>query len=138
MSEVSDRFQAWFPLQLRVHPGDIGCQLLLQPINHTGNPNNPQRTYHNNPQHISQSLGRGTNEAASMNPLFEMLDHGERGGASLLPHLLIHCSSTLHYRPIIIIIIIIIMCSIRRPWLCSPHVFIHFHTIQLYRSHLTT
>lgn len=44
--------------------------------------------------HTSQSLGRGTNEAATMNPLFEMLDHGERGGASLLPHLLIHCSST--------------------------------------------
>lgn len=44
MSEVCDRFQAWFPLQLRVHPGNIGCQLLLQPVNHTHtNPNNPQR-----------------------------------------------------------------------------------------------
>lgn len=29
-----------------------------------------------------------------MNPLFEMLDQGERGGASLLPHLPTHSSST--------------------------------------------
>lgn len=41
-----------------------------------------------------------------MHPLFEMLDHGERGGASLLPHLL-------HVHPLfgpIIIIIIVMLC----------------------------
>lgn len=58
------------------------------------------------------SLGRGTNEAATMNPLFEMLDRGKGAGPIYCPTY--EHTVLLQYRPIIIIIIII-MCSIRNP-----------------------
>lgn len=35
MSEVGDKRQPWFPLKLRVHPGNVCCQLLLELGNHT-------------------------------------------------------------------------------------------------------
>lgn len=139
MSEVCDRFQAWFPPQLRVHPGDIGCQLLLQPINHTHththNPNNPQRNTCT--AHITEFREGGQ---MRLQPWILCLKCWTRGkGAGPLYCPTYEHTVPLQYRPIIIIIvIIIIMCSIRNSQLCWPHVFTHFVVFQLYRSHLTT
>lgn len=48
MPQVCDGLQAWFLLQLSVHPGNIGCQLLLQSCqSHAHKFNKPQENVHN-------------------------------------------------------------------------------------------
>lgn len=58
MSEVCDGLQAGFPLQLTVHPGNIGCQLLLKYINqiHT-NPINRNGTQHKTQLRVGAKRG---------------------------------------------------------------------------------